>query len=322
MCNEIRCDSESGAEVVCERENKGPSNGEDAGISVGREGSRHVVMDKMCSGCGGDTEDGLGGVRAIARQTGNRHAVPKVDRPVKAKVGYTESTGERITAWEGFEVSQKGLRVNETCTVENWETFVKNCAVTLREHGMYKFWIGDLLNAGERLYGEDAVIQRISSIVELLNDHTIANMQSVARNVPIEIRYNVNVLSWSSHRAVAYMELGEQKRYLDMAASEGWSNTTLEARIKADRYIQLAEGASSDEERAKIQRYIDDEKPTLKDVNKVLSGEKEIVLKKEFEEWVREVTEEENWDETDEVTKLERCWYASRLNIKKGKKAN
>jgi len=52
----------------------------------------------------------------------------------------------------------------------------------------------------------------------------------------------------------------------------------------------------------------------------VLSGEKEIVLKKEFEEWIRDVTDEADWDETDEVTKLERCWYASRLNIKKGKR--
>ena len=89
-----------------------------------------------------------------------------------------------------------------------------------------QFWLGDLLNYGEKRWGETyAQAAEQSGYTE----ESLANMKWVADRVESSLR-NDN-LSYSHHVAVAPLAADEQKEWLDKAENEGLNVKQLRAAI-------------------------------------------------------------------------------------------
>lgn len=90
------------------------------------------------------------------------------------------------------------------------------------------WWIGDWLNFGERRFGEDYA----QAVQETGRDaESLSNIAAVARRIePARRREN---LSWSHHRAVAYLEVGDQERLLERADRERWSKRSMEEAVRS-----------------------------------------------------------------------------------------
>jgi hypothetical protein len=88
------------------------------------------------------------------------------------------------------------------------------------------WWIGDLVNSGEELYGEEfAEVCGGTLSTEMVNRYA-----SVARRVPARNRRPK--LSWSAHAAVARLPHPLQRRLLAKAEKHGWNSTELRARVR------------------------------------------------------------------------------------------
>jgi hypothetical protein len=107
---------------------------------------------------------------------------------------------------------------------EAWEQMGGTLSVMERGH---QWWIGDWLNYGERTYGEKYA-QAVQETGR--RQQTLMNRASVAGRIPPESRRPG--LSWSAHRAVAYLEPFERDRLLDEAEREGWGSRELEAAVQ------------------------------------------------------------------------------------------
>lgn len=92
------------------------------------------------------------------------------------------------------------------------------------------WWIGDLVNRGEDLFGEEfgEVCGRT------LSTEMVSRYASVARRVPPQNRRPE--LSWSAHAAVARLTHAEQRKFLATAAREGWNSDDL--RKKVQEYVR------------------------------------------------------------------------------------
>lgn len=101
------------------------------------------------------------------------------------------------------------------------------------------FWIGDLLNFGEGVYGE-----RYAQAVELtgLKPETLMNYASVCRYVARSRRRDS--LSFGHHSAVTSLEPDEQTRWLDACEANGWSRTELRDRLKEANAVEPPEQPS------------------------------------------------------------------------------
>jgi hypothetical protein len=97
-------------------------------------------------------------------------------------------------------------------TYEQWESAIK---FVQRSEQAVHFWLGDLLNLGNNLYGE-----KYTQAVELTGfDYgTLANDSSVARAIPQPIRKPE--LSFEHHRVVAKLNPEDQEKWLDKAVDE------------------------------------------------------------------------------------------------------
>ncbi|MAT71257.1 MAG: hypothetical protein CMJ58_17235 [Planctomycetaceae bacterium] len=88
------------------------------------------------------------------------------------------------------------------------------------------WWIGDMINAGESLFGEEFGEVCGST----LSTEMVSRYASVARRVPPENRRPA--LSWSAHAAVARLSPADQRRLLAAAEREGWNSDDLHKKVR------------------------------------------------------------------------------------------
>ena len=90
------------------------------------------------------------------------------------------------------------------------------------------FWVGDMLNAGETLYGERyAQVEQVLGI----SHQTLLNLQSICRRVPKSMRRAE--VTFSVHAEVAALEPNAQRHWLAEAARRGLSKAELRSEIQA-----------------------------------------------------------------------------------------
>lgn len=96
-------------------------------------------------------------------------------------------------------------------------------------HRKSAWLIGDLINFGEKVYGE-----KYTQAIELtqLHPQTLINYASVCAHVPQQ-RRRLN-LSFAVHAAVAYKEPEEQEMWLSLAEEKGWKRRELRAAMNGD----------------------------------------------------------------------------------------
>jgi hypothetical protein len=88
------------------------------------------------------------------------------------------------------------------------------------------WWIGDMINAGEDIFGEAfAAVLGGTRSTEMVSRYA-----SVARRVPARNRRPR--LSWSAHAAVARLEHHLQRRMLALAEREGWNSDDLQKKVR------------------------------------------------------------------------------------------
>lgn len=96
--------------------------------------------------------------------------------------------------------------------------------MTLEARDSMCWWLGDLINFGEKVYGET-----YAQAVEItgLTVHTLQQYASVCGRIPRSRRRPPRRLSFSTHAAVAYESPGEQERWLKLAEKNGWKRSQL-----------------------------------------------------------------------------------------------
>ena len=87
------------------------------------------------------------------------------------------------------------------------------------------WWIGDMINRGEDLYGEE--FGEVCG--DTLSTEMVSRYASVARRVPAQNRHPA--LSWSAHAAVARLPLADQRRMLTAAERHGWNSDQLRKQV-------------------------------------------------------------------------------------------
>lgn len=88
------------------------------------------------------------------------------------------------------------------------------------------WWIGDMINRGEDLFGES--FGEVCG--ETLSTEMVSRYASVARRVPPQNRRPE--LSWSAHAAVARLSHQQQRKFLTQAAREGWNSDDLRKKVQ------------------------------------------------------------------------------------------
>ncbi len=88
------------------------------------------------------------------------------------------------------------------------------------------WWIGDLINRGEDLFGEE--FGEVCG--ETLSTEMVSRYASVARRVPPQNRRPA--LSWSAHAVVARLPSAEQRRMLALAEDQGWNSEELRRQVR------------------------------------------------------------------------------------------
>ena len=88
------------------------------------------------------------------------------------------------------------------------------------------WWIGDMINRGEDLYGEE--FGEVCG--ETFSTEMVSRYASVARRVPAQNRRPA--LSWSAHAAVARLPHDQQKQLLLEAERQGWNSEELRKRVR------------------------------------------------------------------------------------------
>lgn len=139
---------------------------------------------------------------------------------VPAELSFLEAAGASVTP-TSLTLSDPDL---------DWESF-ENLGRFL---GVLKsassFWVGDLLNAGEALYGEQyAQVEAVLGI----GHQTLLNLQSVCRRVPKSVR-RPNV-TFSAHAEVAALTPNEQRHWLSETEKRALSTAELRSEIHASR---------------------------------------------------------------------------------------
>ena len=136
----------------------------------------------------------------------------------------------------GWDFSAIGLKLRDPDLP--FEDFEQLCWMLGRFHEAVRFAIGDALNVGPELYGDECY-----QAFEVMNLSEDARMEygRVARQVPYSVRRKG--LSWSHHRAVASLKIttasGEvvpdrkaQKEWLKRAADENMSHHVLREELR------------------------------------------------------------------------------------------
>ena len=125
---------------------------------------------------------------------------------------------------DSVRVSDVGIVFTSDIAFEDWSRLMSTLS---RLETAFQFALGDALNYGSSAYGE-----KYSQAMESTGHsyQGLANFAWVSRSVPHENRKAG--LSWSHHRAVARLDLEEQKAVLDDATARGLTHDQLVAAVK------------------------------------------------------------------------------------------
>lgn len=123
---------------------------------------------------------------------------------------------------------------DEGLTYEKWEAL---CVMLGHHRSRTSWWIGDLLNFGEGVYGE-----RYSQAMEHfgLDYSTLVQTAYVCRNVARRRRRAT--LSFGHHRVVAPLDPDDQEKYLKLALEGRWTRQELSDAVHA---IDAGDGGSA-----------------------------------------------------------------------------
>lgn len=110
-----------------------------------------------------------------------------------------------------------------------FEQYMSMAAMFSELHRRTAWYIGDLLNYGEKMYGEKYAQ---AEAVTGLNKQTLMNYASVCSQIPRSRRRED--LNFSIHAEVAYLEPAEQKKWLEQSAKNGWTREDLRAARKSE----------------------------------------------------------------------------------------
>lgn len=125
---------------------------------------------------------------------------------------------KRINMFDCATMTDKSLILDPTATIDSWRSllrylengaFCDSVIVTMRN-----FFIGDALNQGHDIFGEEAYCVYGYDLCSL-SEGTVNNLRYVARAVPPSVRKLM--VHWSTHFAVAPLDEASQKYYLEMA---------------------------------------------------------------------------------------------------------
>lgn len=117
-----------------------------------------------------------------------------------------------------------GVDFHTSLTLDEWRSvmqWTKRC-----EHAV-AWWLGDLVVAGDNMFGEEASQE--------YERETIRKFAWVAEKVQPAIRRKA--LSFTHHEVVAKLEPREQKHWLAAAEAGGWSAKELRRQIREDERI-------------------------------------------------------------------------------------
>jgi N6-adenosine-specific RNA methylase IME4 len=112
----------------------------------------------------------------------------------------------------------------------SFEVWREALAVARRAESGALWWVGDLLNYGEAVYGK-SYSQAMDATG--LDYQTVKVAKWVASRIEL-VRRRTN-LSFAHHREIAPLDPEEQNRWLDRAEHEGWTRSELRRQIQQER---------------------------------------------------------------------------------------
>ena len=119
---------------------------------------------------------------------------------------------ELLVPVNGITLTPTAVLIEGTPPYESWSVMLTQMQHVYRCVG---WWIGDMLNYGEKAYGE----KYAQAIAETgLSYQTLLNYKAVAKAIPAPER--VEGISWSAHRVAAFLPPGKKETVLEWAKEE------------------------------------------------------------------------------------------------------
>ena len=140
---------------------------------------------------------------------------------------------EMLVSVPGVEID-RGVRFHGVLPFEDWLVWAHQ---TIFVGKMLPWVIGDTLNYGEDMYGEDYA-QAIDSLG--LAPQTLANYKSICRRIPRDVR-RVHTLPITTHDLVAPLPIEEQKAWLLEAETKGFTRDELRQALREAKGIKEPE---------------------------------------------------------------------------------
>lgn len=157
----------------------------------------------------------------------------------------TEITSAQLAEWNpefpGVKAFRSGIEFSEPMDFNYW----KHCGRALCKTAQsLPWWIGDWLAFGRKLFcnrdqatgefvsGEGTTRYEAAMEITKIEGATLANYSYVSQNIPISIRREPGILSWSHHREVAPLKPKEIAYWLDRAVAKDWSVSELRQAIR------------------------------------------------------------------------------------------
>lgn len=177
------------------------------------------------------------------RDTKNQQsrAIPKKD-PLNHPVRYREVPAANPSAQEASSLLIKALEdagaITPTALLIHepemeYDKYEALCYFLGRLNRSCSWWIGDLLNYGDQVFGH-YVYQAAEATG--LAPQTLANRASVCRHIPPNRRRAS--LPFGVHAEVAYLEPADRDRWLDRAELGGWTRAVLRSEMRDARGIE------------------------------------------------------------------------------------
>jgi hypothetical protein len=136
---------------------------------------------------------------------------------------------------DGFKFKSMELTIEGEHKIEKW--LEVGTLLTGMESSL-NWWIGDWLVFGEHTYGQK--YSQAESVTQHRQDYLKA-CNFVSHKVPAQNR--VQGLSWSHHREVAALSIGDQKKWLKQALDADWTVSELRINMR----MSIAEYGAGDE---------------------------------------------------------------------------
>ena len=122
-----------------------------------------------------------------------------------------------------FEFRPANVKIQGKPPLDDWEGPLRFALWCQRAS---PWWIGDMINRGEDLFGEE--FGEVCG--DSLSTEMVSRYASVARRVPAQNRRPT--LSWSAHAAVARLPHTQQRHMLIEAERRGWNSEDLRKKVQ------------------------------------------------------------------------------------------